>query len=356
MKPSTTIQEPNEHAGARVSPTAPRSSAGGHVADVAGTTAVTASVADLPQADVCVIVVSFNSADHLPELLDSLAPAADGVSLRVVVVDNASDDDSVAVARRRGATVVETGANLGYAAGINYGRPWAAGCSAILIANPDLRFADGAIRTMFDSAMKSDAVVVPTLTDADGRVRPSLRREPTLLRQLGEALLGDHWPGRPASLAIMVRTEQPYGSASAVDWATGAALMIPSSCDAAVGPWEEAYFLYSEEVDFARQAREHGRHIWFIPDASAAHTEGGSGQSQRLYALDAVNRIRYFSTWNSRWRSVLYGAAVAVELVLRAGRPTHRGALRDVASATLRVARGQALPDGREVMGLPARC
>lgn len=306
----------------------------------------------LPLAEVCVIVVSFNSADHLPELLDSLLPAADGVPLRVVVVDNASSDNSVEVAHQRGAIVVESGGNIGYAAGINVGRPLATGCRAILVANPDLRFCPGAIRRMYASAIGSDSVVVPLLKGPDGRVRPSLRREPTVGRQLGEALLGDHWPNRPARLAIMVRAEQPYCTRAAIDWATGAALMIPVECDADVGSWDESFFLYSEEVDFARRVRQGGRQVLFTPDACAEHAEGGSGRSDRLFTLDAVNRIRYFRKWNGRLRSVLYGSAIELELLLRARRPTHRRALRDVVRATGLVARGRDLPDGREIMGV----
>ncbi len=307
---------------------------------------------DALETDVCVLVVSFNSADHLPALLDSLSAAADGLTLRVVVVDNASSDSSVEVARRENAIVVEAGGNVGYAAGINVGRPWARGCRAILVANPDLRFSPGAIRLMYTGAVRSDSVVVPLLRGPENEVRRSLRREPTVTRQLGEALLGDRWPTRPAWLAIMVREKAAYHAPGPVDWATGAALMIPRGLDARVGSWDERYFLYSEEVDFARRVREAGSQIWFDPRAEVEHAEGGSGRSERLFALDALNRIRYFSTWNGRARSVLYGAAIELELLLRIMRPTHRRAMRDVGRATALVARGKPLPDGRDVMGI----
>jgi len=303
-------------------------------------------------ADVCVLVVAFNSGEHLPGLLESLPDAAADLSLRVIVVDNESTDDTVAVARQFGVTVVESGGNIGYAAGINRGRPHAEGCRAILVANPDLRLGPRAIKVLFDEAESTGGVVVPLLRGADGRHRPSIRREPTVSRQLGEALLGDHWPTRPASLAIMVRDPRAYEVRSEVDWATGAALMFTAACDADVGPWAEEYFLYSEEIDFARRVRGTGRTITFLPDVWAEHSEGGSGRSERLFALDTVNRIRYFRAWHGRWHTMAYSAAILIELLLRFRRPAYRGALRVAAESAARISVGVPLPDGRDVVGV----
>lgn len=305
-------------------------------------------------ADVCVLVVAFNSAAHLPGLLESLPDAAGDLSLRVIVVDNDSTDDTVAVARGFGVTVVESGANIGYAAGINRGRPHAEGCRAILVANPDLRLGPRAINALFDEVVATGGVAVPLLRGADGRPRPSIRREPTVRRQLGEALLGDHWPTRPASLAIMVRDLRAYEVRSDVDWATGAALMFPVACDSDVGPWAEEYFLYSEEIDFARRVRGTGRTITFLPDVWAEHSEGGSGRSERLFALDTVNRLRYFRAWHGRWHTLAYSAAVLTELLLRVGRPAYRRALRPAVASAGRILVGGPLPDGKDVLGVAA--
>lgn len=311
---------------------------------------------ELKNADVCVLVVSFDSGQHLPDFLDSLAPAAGDLTLRVVVVDNGSSDDSVAVARDRGAIVIPTGANLGYAGGINVGREWAQGCPMILIANPDLHFTPGSIATLHSTAMRHPgSIVVPVLRGPGNGVRLSLRREPTVLRQLGEALSGDHWPKRPRWFAIMVRDPAAYQHQTSTDWATGAALMIPADCDRRVGDWDESFFLYSEEVDFARRARSVGYQMWFTPDACATHEEGGSGRSDRLFSLDAVNRVRYFDKWHNRPHTVMYTAAILIELLLRIARHQHRQALGVVARTGARVALRRPLPSGAELMGITAQ-
>lgn len=303
-------------------------------------------VGALPPTDVCVIVVAYNSRAHLPGFFDSLPDAADGLPLRLLVVDNSSDDDTATLARSAGAIVLDPHSNLGYAGGINLARRACGGCSAVLVANPDLRFARGAIRELFVVAIARNAIAVPTLLGEDGALRLSIRREPTLGRQLGEAALGDHWKHRPASLAVMVRDPAAYRLIRPIDWATGAAMMISRECDAAVGDWDESYFLYSEEVDYAKRARALGYPTIFVPTAAATHVEGGSGRSDALITLDAVNRIRYAAKWHRRPIAVAHGLAVLIELLLRSTRRAQRKAVPQVSQALLDVASGRGLPPG----------
>ena len=228
--------------------------------------------------DVHVIVVSYNSAAQLPGFVESVRTAADAVSLRITVVDNASRDESVAVARALGVQCFRCDENRGYAGGINAGRHLDGDSSrALLVANPDVRFGASSVSMLFRQSIRHAAITVPRIVDAHGRVRPSLRREPTLRRAAGEALLGDHWPRRPGGLSIIVRDGERYRRAGWADWATGAALMIPAACDEAVGDWPEQYFLYSEETDYLHRARLAGFPVRYEPSASAFHAEGASG-------------------------------------------------------------------------------
>jgi GT2 family glycosyltransferase len=284
----------------------------------------------LKRVDCAIVVVTYNSARDIVGLLESLPAAADGLTVRVVVVDNDSADGTLSLVRsRRDVVCVEAGANLGYAAGINLGRKYAGDYSALLVLNPDLVVEPGAIREMF-TALDDPAVgmVVPMLLDAAGRCSPSLRRDPTLTRAIGDALLGDHIGSRPGWLSEIVRSEAEYTYRHPVEWATGAAILISAACDRAVGPWDERFFLYSEEVDCAVRARAAGYRIDYLPAARARHRGGGSGQSAALTALIAVNRIRYMEK-NGR-RSRAYRAAVVLAELLRSGSPEHRTALRAV--------------------------
>lgn len=103
-------------------------------------------------------------------------------------------------------------------------------------------------------------------------------------------------------------------------------MMIASECDQRVGPWDERFFLYSEETDYAARVRSHGFSIKYLPTAQAQHTGGGSGSSDELTALMAVNRIRYAEIW-SRWPKAFWGSLILHEL-LRAYSRKHRMTLR----------------------------
>jgi GT2 family glycosyltransferase len=284
----------------------------------------------LPYVDCAVIIVTYNSARDIGELLQSLSAAAAGLTLRVVVVDNGSADDTVQRVRDYPDVVcVETGANLGYAAGINVGRQHVGQCGALAVLNPDLVLEPGALREMF-TALNDPSVglAVPMLLDSGGRLYPSLRSEPTRASALGDALFGHHFASRPRWLSEVVRDEHEYGYSHPVDWAGGAAMLISAAANHAVGAWDERFFLYMEEVDYAARIRAAGLHVQYVPQARARHRGAGSGRSPTLCALMAVSRVRYFEKYGRSAR--MLRAITFLHELLRSDDPDHRAALRAV--------------------------
>jgi GT2 family glycosyltransferase len=280
------------------------------------------------QVDCAIVVVTYNSARDVAALLQSLPAAADGLTTRVVVVDNGSSDSTVSTVKAWPDIVcIETGANLGYAGGINVGRQYFGEYSALLIVNPDAVLAPCALRTLF-TALRDRAkvgIVAPTLVGPDGHRLPSLRRRPSLMRTLGDAVLGGRLPRRPGWLTEMVWDQDSYEYRHPADWATGAVLLISSDCDKVIGPWDERFFLYSEETDYAARAWEAGFRVEYVPEAHAMHRGAGSGRSDYLVALLAINRIRYAEK-HGHWPWA-YRLAVIVAELLRHGKPGHSRAL-----------------------------
>ena len=282
--------------------------------------------------DCAVVIVTYNSANDITTLLDALPAAADGLTLRTIVVDNGSADATVGLVRgRNDVHCIEAGANLGYSGGINVGRQHAGAYSAMLVLNPDVVLEPGSLREMI-TVLNDPAVgiVVPKLQSTDGKVYLSLRREPSVTRAIADGLLGHLLPRRPGWLSEIVRDEAAYSSRHAVDWAGGAVLLISAACDRAVGPWDEGFFLYSEDTDYAASARAAGFRIEFLPSARARHRGGGSGHSNKLTALMAVSRVRYMEKRGRHPRA--YRLAVAMCSVLRLSDPGHRTALATVLS------------------------
>lgn len=278
-------------------------------------------------ADVSVVVVTYNSAAELLGLIQSLRAEAKNLRLRLIFADNDSADDTRAVVSGHPDVVlIDTGGNLGYAAGINaavQSVPDTDG--AILVLNPDLRVEPGAVRALWDRLHREHAgIVVPRLLNDDGSFYPSLRREPSLATAVGEALFGSRWARRPVQLAEVIHDPAAYRRAHRIDWATGAALMIRRSLARSLGDWDERFFLYSEEVDYFRRARAVHEAIWFEPAARMRHIGGASGASIQLEALMAVNRIRYIRKYHRPSYAQLFRQLVLLREALRSHRRSNR--------------------------------
>ena len=284
---------------------------------------------------VAVVVVLFNSAEVLPGLAASLDAGLEGVDARVLFVDNDSSDNSREVAQRLvpGAAVVATGRNGGYAAGINAGAAAAGGFTALLVLNPDVRLDRGSVATLL-AALETPGtgITVPRLTNGDGTLIPSMRREPTLLRLMADTVLGGTRAGRLGSLGEVVTDERRYLASTVTDWAEGSTQLISRACWDACGPWDESFFMYSEETDFGLRARDVNFATRLVPQAHAVHLEGGSAVSPPLWALVARNRSMLYRRRHGRLLGAAYHAVLVAREGSRAllGRPTSRAAFREL--------------------------
>jgi GT2 family glycosyltransferase len=319
-----------------------------------GAVAAGAELARSGRVDIAVLVVTYNNADDVDPLVASLRRQLGEVSLRVVVADNSSSDATVeSLARHDDVIVVETGGNLGYAGGINRALAAAGDAEAYLVLNPDLVVADGALAALFARVRRPGVgAVVPRLRDPDGTAHPSLRREPHPLRSLGDALFGARLGRRPGWLSELVFDPAAYEYPHPVDWATGAAILIRAELARTVGPWDEQFFLYSEETDYCRRVRDAGAAVWFEPLATMTHRRGGSGQAPALTALMQVNRIRYARLHHGPWGAAALWPTVLLRSALRIVQPGHRQALLALVSSRHRQ-RLPRRPDGPSVQVQP---
>jgi len=283
--------------------------------------------------DCGVIIVTYNSAGDLTRLLASLPLATEGLRIRTVVVDNASSDDTWdEILAHDDVLGVSAGANLGYAGAINLGRQYVEPCDSLLVLNADLILGPGSVVALSETLKQCNAgVAVPMILDEQGRLYLSLRREPTLIRGLGDACFGSRLAARPGWSSEMIHDRSVYLGAQMVEWASGAALLISDGCNRDVGSWDDGrFFLYSEETDFFRRARLAGHRCVYVPNARVFHRLGGSGTSPELSALMAVNRVRYYEKYHHRPASSVFRAVVGLGEMLRVAHPWNRLAFRTV--------------------------
>lgn len=261
-----------------------------------------------PAPAIGVVIVSYNTSALLRACLDSLRGCA--LPLCIVVVDNASSDDSTALVRREFPAVhLEALAqNRGFAAANNiglrllgygdgaHGQQGSAPPFALLL-NPDTVVQPGALECLaaFLQAHPRVGMVAPRLLNPDGSVQAAAFRFPTLSMSLldafppGEVLPGrlyhSWWHGRyPQTM----QGTQPF----AIEHPLGACMLVRGVVLAEVGLLDERYFMYSEEIEWCWRIRQAGRAIWQVPQAEVIHVGGAATGQFRQRMLIELHRSR----------------------------------------------------------------
>lgn len=284
---------------------------------------------------IAVVCVTHNSAEDIMEFLGSLHSSDSGhdVVTEIVIVDNASTDETLAVVRgaqHPKVRLIPSHVNAGYAAGVNLGLASIVGDRHVLVANADIRFLPGSIEALVRALETSDVgIVAPRLVPFSGPAQPSLRRFPTLTTFALDSLLGGSLASR---FGVGETLRGGAGGPRYVDWATGAVWLIRAECRRDVGPWDESFFLYSEEVEYALRARAAGWRLYYVPEAKVVHRGGDQRRAPDLYALSVLNRLELFRRQHAR------PAVGAARMILLAGEllrsrrdPMHKRAARAMA-------------------------
>ena len=279
-----------------------------------------------------VAVLTYRSAANLPPLLDALPAGMAGVDdWRLAVVDSGSFDDTLAVAKDHapGATLVELDSNRGFAAAANAAAAIHPESDAVLILSPTTRLRPGCgARLLRALDQPGVGLAVPRLIGRDGAYKTSLRRRPSLGRALAEAVLGGNRASR-LGRGELIADPTSYDGRTRPDWATGAVTMFSRACIEAIGPWDESFFLYSEETEFALRAADHGFRLAFVPDAEAVHNGGDSRNVPALWGIMMANRVRLHAMRHGRVAAHAYWAAITFGEGIRSARDVnHRYATR----------------------------
>lgn len=262
--------------------------------------------------------------------LAAVREEADDVEL--IIVDSGSKHGAPAPPRDGwpDARVVTLDGNRGFAAGVNAGVECRVGHGPVLVLNADVRPTPGSIRALLTTLSKPGiGIAVPRLRNGDGRLLHSLRREPTLLRALVPGILGDRLASLLPACSETVTNADAYNTSTTADWATGAVMLISPGCLEAVGPWDESFFLYSEETDFALRARDAGFALALAPQAEFTHLGGESSTSAELWSLLQTNRVRLDRKRHGFLHARAFQSALIIGAALRSllGRPRDQRAL-----------------------------
>ena len=230
-----------------------------------------------------VVVVNWNGLADTRACLRSIAALDPPVGI-TVVVDNGSTDDSVTALRAEfpDVSVVTLGVNRGYAAAANIGVQHVrdAGAQYAWLLNNDTTVEPGTLSALLAAAkaIAAPALLAPKILDARGRIWSA-----------GGEL---RWPWLERSHIGAGADRNAYDEMRRVAWASGCSLFFPCDVFDQIGPIDERYFLYVEDVDWCLRARRHGVPVWFVPQARITH-----GVSRSVGAADP-RLLRYYACRN----------------------------------------------------------
>lgn len=264
------------------------------------------------------IIVNWNTRDLTAQAVESIlrfesSPAAETAGaqasdVEIIVVDNHSSDGSAAFLADRfpGIRILANKENLGFAKANNLGAQAASG-DWIILFNSDAYLTGPVFDAMRLAAERiggapagpaHPVILTCKLKYPDGSDQLCAMSFPSLagyLRQVNSDTA-------TATLRMLAEPESRPGETVAVDWVTGAFLMVPRTAYLDLGGLDPSIFMYAEDMDFCRKAAERGIRSFQVKTVSAVHIGGGSidYQSARALLLTDAGRLAYFRRWHGR--------------------------------------------------------
>lgn len=245
--------------------------------------------------EVTAIIVTYESAGVIARCLESLQAQHVGA----IVVDNASTDESAAIAKAHGATLLLNDKNIGFGRAMNQGVR-AATTPYCLLINPDATVEEGCIATLLNAAKSHwEAVILaPEIREPDGRIffhehsllNTSLRKE----KVGGGACSEESSPPNPPPAGEGMR---------AVGFVSGACMLIRRDWFLNAGGFDEHIFLFYEDDDLCRRAHDSGKQVLYVPEAKMLHLRGKSVAPSAAHAYS----VRYHLAFSRMYISKKYG-------------------------------------------------
>lgn len=290
--------------------------------------------------DVTVVVVSYNTVHLLERLFSALEGSRGGLSIQVVVVDNASRDGSAKVLRARHARaeLIENTVNVGFGRANNQAFPQARGRHVLLLNTDAFVEPDTLQKTVeFMNHHPDCGILGVKLVGEDGSLQPSCRYFPTPLNVFVAASgLQRFFPG----LRMVDDMTWDHASVRECDWVPGCYYLVRREVMEKVGYLDPRFFLYYEEVDYCRRVQQAGWKIMYYPYTRVVHIGGGSAESEgsltrrgrQLSVLQMESELLYFRKHYGVWGLVqavclnTLGNAMAAASAMVKHRDTKRAA------------------------------
>lgn len=254
-----------------------------------------------------IVIVTWNGQGYVRECLNSVVSASEGLAADIIVVDNDSSDGTPEVIAQEFPRVklIRSDRNLGFAKGNNVGlRLVSPGARYVCLINSDVTLTSGCLRSLvcYMDENASVGLAGPKMLAADGGVRRSTMRFPTLWRVLCRALAIDSLSGGRRVFGDLLMGRFAAAEPTDVDVLNGWFWVVRVEALQDVGPLDERFFMYSEDVDWCRRFHRTGWRVVFYPRAAAVHYGGASSDREpvRFYIQKQVADLQYWRQSHGR--------------------------------------------------------
>ena len=250
---------------------------------------------------VAIVIVTYNSARDIDRALRSLTAPPPATPHEILVVDNASTDDTVTRVRASwpGVRLIASTSNRGFAAANNRGIRESSS-ELVLLLNPDTSVPAGAIDRLVAhlDARRDVAIVGPRIVDGEGRAELSFGSMIAPLTELRQkVLVVGNERGVPPIVSMVDRMTRRTRE---VDWVSGACLLIRRADLEAAGLLDERFFLYTEDVDLCASVRTRGRTVLFAADVEIQHLRGRSAGATTAAAYRR-SQLAFYAKHHPAW-------------------------------------------------------
>lgn len=247
--------------------------------------------------DISIVIVSWNVKELLQKCLASIYKHQGKLKLEIIVIDNASDDGTADMVKVNYPQVdlVTNINNLGFAAANNIGILRSHG-EFILFLNPDTEIIKNTLNQMVEFMKQNYQIGIAGCKhlNKDWTLQPSVRRFPTYWSLFFIfTKLYKIFPNIP-SVHHYLAKDLNYKIAQPVEQVAGSFLMIRYKTLEEIGPFDERFFLWFEEVDLCKRTHEGGWQVWYNPDAEIIHFGGQSFNQQMTWKNQKI-------FWKSAW-------------------------------------------------------
>lgn len=254
---------------------------------------------------ISVIVVTWNNEQTIAACLESLLSQNVTCEMEILVIDNASTDQTIKIIHDQHAavTVTENKNNRGFAAACNQGLAATSG-DLVLLVNPDTVMLDNSLLQLRERLLSDEQTLVvgPQLLDSNRTIQPSGRPLPSLSRLWLEAVTPRSWRTTGWYQQIQFGRQQ-FDQVASVKELSGACLLIKRDAFELNGLLDEDYFLYYEETDWFKRLAATGKQVVYYPPAKVIHHWGHSMRQNKLqtditfFTSQMIYAGKHFSAW-----------------------------------------------------------